>query len=484
MSIAAELIKTRETKASLQAALRSKGQSTTGLVFKDWPPLVGNTAGEGGTLQEKTAIPAATDVTVEPDDGIAGLLKVLIEADINHKPYNIMDGITIHGVTGTAKPYVVPGDSTWPFPDADDEDPESPPTEDAMDEAAQEDDPEVNTEDKMVLVDNNGNITVGYLYTEPDSGLMVYGGAVLPELPETEYPYIVVHRHLFSENQFFVDMLSMRPISNGTHVLVTPAVGTSLQYKRYRYDSDGESVWELVLDETLQGNGINSHYVCSVGYNVEKWANFDILNADGTVYFPKSADPTEYDGFQITWYDPVSTNFKAVGWRRVSKHTTGEDAGTITKDDFTRQESGGWNYLKNIRSCTREKLYYKGVEIWPNMSQTWSYNGVELPALPASKYPYATVFYYNHVGTYWLAFTTLPCYQSSIGLPVFSSEADGVVYVCDPDGKVSSFPDDEWASSTVTIQNIPATSAIWANYDVVNDSDGSVHLDASSPVPV
>ena len=78
-----------------------------------------------------------------------------------------------------------------------------------------------------------------------------------------------------------------------------------------------------------------------------------------------------YPDFEITYYDPTTTNFKAVGWRRVSKHTTGELAGQITKDDFTRQESGGWNYLKNIRYCTREKLYYKGVEVWPDCKYQW-----------------------------------------------------------------------------------------------------------------
>lgn len=88
------------------------------------------------------------------------------------------------------------------------------------------------------------------------------------------------------------------------------------------------------------------------------------------------------DEFEITYYDPVTTEFRARGWRRVSYHTTGEHAGTYTTDDFTTQESGGWNYLKNIRVCTREKLYYNGVEIWPNANSPvlapypiqWSFN--------------------------------------------------------------------------------------------------------------
>lgn len=94
------------------------------------------------------------------------------------------------------------------------------------------------------------------------------------------------------------------------------------------------------------------------------------------------------DEFEITFYDPATTEFKAKGWRRVSWHTTGENAGTYTRDNFRTEESGGWNYLKNIRSCTREKLYYQGIEIWPNNQyygyrgvKTYSYNGVVLPTI-------------------------------------------------------------------------------------------------------
>lgn len=72
------------------------------------------------------------------------------------------------------------------------------------------------------------------------------------------------------------------------------------------------------------------------------------------------------DAFRITWYNPITTEFRAVGWRRVSKHTSGELAGTIEQKDFTTDESDGWNYLCNIRACTRSTLYYNGVEIWPN----------------------------------------------------------------------------------------------------------------------
>ena len=74
------------------------------------------------------------------------------------------------------------------------------------------------------------------------------------------------------------------------------------------------------------------------------------------------------DNWEITSYDPETTDFSAIGWRRLSYHTTGENAGTWTDDDFSSEASTGWNYLKHIISCTREKLYYNGVEVWPNFN--------------------------------------------------------------------------------------------------------------------
>lgn len=347
-TIASELSKTRETKAALQAALKAKGQSTTGLVFGDWPPLVGNITGESGELQTKTAIPAATDVEVTPDDGIAGLLKVLIDADINHKPYNIMDGITIHGVTGTAKPYVVT-DGTWPFPSTDIEPgPHEPPTEEEVDNAVKEDDPDVNTEDKMVLVDNEGNVTTGYLYTEEDCGLMDYGGyLVLPDKPEHDqdiYPYEII----LLKDDAYVFVCSASTFKRGLF-----SVTSDGPYISFGADPDTGEYWAL----TESGESFSES-------GTIKWTNAEIT---GT-YITAVPDPYEpvSAGFALTGYRFETTEFEAIGWRRISKHTTGELAGTITKDSFVRRASTGWNYLRHLRSCAREKLYYRGHEVWPS----------------------------------------------------------------------------------------------------------------------
>lgn len=94
-----------------------------------------------------------------------------------------------------------------------------------------------------------------------------------------------------------------------------------------------------------------------------------IYFASGDAYYVSllAYNSTTYpSGFTITTYDPITTNFAAVGWRRLSYHTTGELAGTWTYDDFSTTASFGGNFLKNIIQCSREKLYYNGVEVWPN----------------------------------------------------------------------------------------------------------------------
>lgn len=63
----------------------------------DEPDVPGDTL----TLQEKTAVPAATDVEVTADEGYDALAKVIIEAASNLKAKNIRKGVTMFGVTGT-----------------------------------------------------------------------------------------------------------------------------------------------------------------------------------------------------------------------------------------------------------------------------------------------------------------------------------------------------------------------------------------------
>ena len=186
------------------------------------------------------------------------MVAFLTAGGVNVKPEYIAKGITMFGVEGTLE-----------FPVSEEFPPDLPVTEEDMDAEVFDDDPEAPVEDKFVLIDDNGNITTGYMY----------GG-----------------------------------------------------------------------------------------------------------------------DFEITFYDPVTTEFRARGWRRVSYHTTGEHAGKYTRGNFRTEESGGWNYLKNIRMCTREKLYYNGMEVWP--SNAYLYKLGLLTGTTAQKSPSA----FAHTNT-WVAKT-------------------------------------------------------------------------------
>lgn len=218
---------------------------------------------------------------------------------------------------------------------------------------------------------------------------------------------------------------------------------------------------------------------------------------DGNITYCYLAKDTQNSPFVITGYDPITTEFKAKGWRRLSYHTTGEQAGTWTYDDFTDTESGGWNYLKNIRSCSREKLYYNGYEVWPNPIVSCLYNGLELPLLPLRNqetYPYALIasFENNSRRYVTLVYSSCKLEREKVALMLqlyATSSGSAIAYKFD-----SLYEQDGWKRYTSYDKDFSAAGEYigmtvtdkvkWANYDVINYGDGTVYLEASEPVPV
>lgn len=337
----------------IASAIRAKNGSTT----KYRPDEMANAISglSGGTYQEKTATPTGEQFDVLPDDGYDALSKVTVAGDSALKPWNIPEGTTIYGVVGTAKLAV----STDPPADL-------PVSKDDADAALVENDATADTSayDLMVLAQDDGNIT--YCYLDKGNGKCLYNGVELPEInsvwtDKETYPYAFIFKKRDTTDYFCGLVLTLEPMlktwedSSGTNVTIK---ASNTNYSVYRLLTAESTGWTFI-------NNLTNSTMAVTGEN-NIWCNTDILNEDGTVYLAKS-DPVPSGGFTITSYDPITTEFKANGWRRLSYHTTGEQAGTWTYDDFTDTESGGWNYLKNIRSCSREKLYYQGVEVWPNM---------------------------------------------------------------------------------------------------------------------
>lgn len=229
------------------------------------------------------------------------------------------------------------------------------------------------TFDVMILQNGTGDVTYGFLNKDQPTGAFNYSGEALPPLPDwdkTKYPYAVIckdpdgwtgkaaeyHLWFLSSDEVVVVDNDYYPQYSSEPKCIVAKQYMEVEAARYIY-SPSYTQWELKYADT--------HLPDSTGYvpNTNPvWANFSLYNADSTLYLPAS-EPTLYTGFEITWYDAATTNFKAKGWRRLSYHRQGD---YWQSDDFSAVESGGWNYLKHITECTREALYYNGVQIWPD----------------------------------------------------------------------------------------------------------------------
>lgn len=337
-----------ETKANQKAALEALGQSPT----DDWstyPDLLRAAQAGGNYQDEKTVEADPAGMTIVADDGYNGLLKLIIAADPNFQPWNLVEGIEAWGKVGTAKLAVV---DTIPD-DYVSEDPDNPTpgTVEDADDQYNEKYNESPSEDMMILVDNDGNTTYGFFATPDfdDGGIELYNGEVTTELNS-------------SMGCAMSDMLSLTQepecVSKGCifHIILDDQI--------YEISSCGNGfVGELDEDGSLVFDN------CPIALFVMSPYLFVLSKEAGT--YSLSVASSENAQFEITNYSPITTDFSAIGWRRLSYHTTGELAGTWTLDDFFEEASAGWNYLKNIRYCSRKKLYWGSVEVWPNFNQRY-----------------------------------------------------------------------------------------------------------------
>ena len=148
-------------------------------------------------------------------------------------------------------------------------------------------------------------------------------------------------------------------------------------------------------------------------------------------------------------------------------------------------ENGTIGYLNNKVVWSSTDVYYNasieevgGTLYLPataplpvSTAKIWKYNEIELPALPEwdmETYPYAVIVQNNSSGDYFLMADD----------ETFAANADGDTTRPIP-GVAYAIENGEWVSSVGRIN----CKAIWANHDILN-SDGSVYLPASTPVPV
>lgn len=118
------------------------------------------------------------------------------------------------------------------------------------------------------------------------------------------------------------------------------------------------------------------------------------------------------------------------------------------------------------------------------MSKFFLYNGVKLPALPEwdrNRYPYAFIYIVTLDGT--TGVYTLVVSSSS----VMGYDGNGIICPAATVGQRYTVSEDSWAAAAASddfyIKRDNLIYTVWANFDVLN-SDGSVYVAASDPVPV
>lgn len=342
------------TKLAFKAELEAKGLTPTD-VFASYAPLIESITGGTVTVQDsKTVTFNGVTVEIGPDEGYDGIRKVILSGDPNLRDINIVDAITMYGVMGSAKVAVSDG-TEWPFPAP--VDPENPqpgevPGKDKFDDEADED---TDTDDYIVLADDKGNITVGYL-SAGEGGLYDYGGVKFHAFPEWDveaYPHAYAFKNEWGAYYFYAFDAPVVYVSD-------KEIRTTKLPVRYVSCCENDGGYSLWSDPAP-----NVESAVRTFYSLPIWLNTPLTDAEGNVIM--SASTHTPIGFTIVDYDTASTEFRASEWERIAYHTTGTDAGKITKDVFDNIHSGGWNYLKHLRGCSRERLHYYGVEIWPNL---------------------------------------------------------------------------------------------------------------------
>ena len=96
------------------------------------------------------------------------------------------------------------------------------------------------------------------------------------------------------------------------------------------------------------------------------------------------------------------------------------------------------------------------------------YNGVELPAVPKTEYPYEVIVQNNSSGDYFLMADD----------EAFTASADGDTVRLFP-GVAYALENGEWVESVGRTN----CKAIWSNHNILNE-DGTLYLAASDPIPV
>jgi hypothetical protein len=207
------------------------------------------------------------------------------------------------------------------------------------------------------------------------------------------------------------------------------------------------------------------------GSRTRAWANYDMLDQDGTIYLHKSAPIPVIGGKE----NPIAPSVFLAGLRfgSLSRHCVAQpalpDGVLISSDGYILTDCNGV-YL--IASADAEPEQPDSPDVPSDEPIAYLYNGVQLPALPEwdrATYPFAYIAYKENIGYVFAVSGTERHANDLKTMMVFGNDY------------TRKLVDGEW----VAAGGGTGFSPVWGNYDIcyANDLD-TVILPKSDPIPV
>lgn len=334
--------------------------------------VMGTHQGGNAKTHAITVTPTGKDFTEYPYSGYDGIDEVNVKGDFNLEPWNIREGITIYGVTGTMRTHIT--DEVQD--DFESENPENPDPGTIEDAESQY---EIETGkpfagDMFLLVDDEGNRTYGFMEHggEYDFTSQFVVGGIAPE----KYSDKFVSDTVTNRARIGGAESNTISFSPGTTITALIDASVSMYWAVFCVTSTGATKVSKKSGALISGTDVIDSFWLRSGdaYTIPEdtqFCWFNLRREDGKDI--SLSDMKQFliakNCFEITSYNQETTEFKAKNWRRLSYHTTGEFAGTWTNDTFIDTESNGWNYLKHLVMCTRSTLTYNRLVIWPSRLQ-------------------------------------------------------------------------------------------------------------------
>lgn len=267
----------------------------------------------------------------------------------------------------------------------------------------------------------------------------LYNGVKLPAVPETELPYMAIRWTSLSTRY---ELFLFQECEHGASSSGVWCVGNLSTAATAYYAKTDSEAW-VAFDNTAKSISVDS----------VKWANFDVLNEDGSVFL-KASEPVPVD--------PVTA-------RNPAAMAMGFQLGTA---------------IRRMRGT-------KQPEQPPEEEKTpiaYLYNGVQAPdvcTVGTDGHPYGLIYQKASTGAYYL----LKCMDAAYPAQGFLTYSEGQLVSTSGVGIYGTrniLSGGAWVYEQTVMGktlSLDGITLIWTNTDIPN-ADGSTYLAATEPVPV